>query len=216
MTKFIAYFRVSTDQQGRSGLGLDAQRQAVLDVVGAGDLVAEFTEIESGKVNDRPQLAAALAQAKKERATLVIAKQDRLGRRAGFVLNLLDTSGIDFVFAENPLASELEIGIKAVVAQEEGRLISERTTAALAQAKARGVKLGAPDPSIGAAAGRQVQADKADRFAGNVLPVIRDIQSAGISSLREIASALNARGISTQRGGDWHPASVSRIIRRAA
>lgn len=213
---FVAYYRVSTDKQGASGLGLDAQRLAVLDFInGNGDkLIAEYTEIESGKRNDRPELQRAISHAKKERAVLTIAKMDRLGRRASYVLNLLDNSGVRFVFVENPNAGELEIGIRAVVAQEEGRLISQRTKDALAAAKARGIKLGSPDPKKGSAIGVAVNKDQADQFAANVVPIIKEIQASGIASNLGIAKALNARGIPTARGGEWYAATVRNVRAR--
>ena len=214
---YVAYFRVSTDRQERSGLGLEAQRSAVLDFInGNGDkLIAEYTEIESGKRNDRPELQRAISHAKKEKAVLTIAKMDRLGRRASYVLNLLDNSGVRFVFVENPNATDLEIGIRAVVAQEEGRLISQRTKDALAAAKARGVKLGSPNPAKGSKAGAAAQRVKADQFAANVTPVIREIEASGVKSHLGLARALNARGIPTARGGDWYAATVRNVLRRA-
>ena len=211
--RYVAYFRVSTDKQGASGLGLEAQRSAVLDFInGNGDkLIAEYTEIESGKRNDRPELQRAISHAKKEKAVLTIAKMDRLGRRASYVLNLLDNSGVRFVFVENPNATDLEIGIRAVVAQEEGRLISQRTKDALAAAKARGVKLGSPAPERGSAIGVAVRKAKAEQHVQAVLPIVRDIQQAGVTSLAGIARALGARGVPTARGGAWHANSVRRI-----
>lgn len=213
---FVSYLRVSTQRQGRSGLGLEAQRQAVADLmtVRGATLAAEYVEIESGSRPSRKQLQAALDSCRRLRATLVVAKADRLGRRASHVLGLLDNSGVPVMFAEMPNASDLEIGIRAVVAQEEGRLISERTKAALAAAKARGVKLGGqrtPDQyeRAGEAATRQ-----ADEFAASVAPTLADVQKAGAASLREIADALNTRGIKTARGRHWRPTTVKRLLER--
>lgn len=143
--KFVAYFRVSTDRQGKSGLGLEAQRQAVTDYLNGGRwaFVGEFTEIESGKRNDRPQLAAALAACKKLKAKLVIAKLDRLGRNLAFIATLME-SGVEFVAVDNPHANKLTVHILAAVAQHEREMISERTKAALAAAKRRGKRLGNP------------------------------------------------------------------------
>jgi DNA invertase Pin-like site-specific DNA recombinase len=140
--KFIAYFRVSTDRQGKSGLGLEAQREAVLNYLNGGSwtMVAEFTEVESGKHADRPQLAAALAACKKRKAKLVIAKLDRLSRNLAFIATLMD-SGVEFVAVDNPHANKLTIHILAAVAQHEREMIAQRTREALAAAKARGVKL---------------------------------------------------------------------------
>src|SRR6266550_4520689 len=142
---FVAYYRVSTDAQGRSGLGLEAQREAVARHVGgaSGRIIAEFEEIESGKKNDRPKIAAAISTSRLKRATLVIAKLDRLARNVAFVSNLME-SGVDFVACDNPHATRLTIHILAAVAEHEREMISERTKAALAAAKARGVKLGNP------------------------------------------------------------------------
>jgi DNA invertase Pin-like site-specific DNA recombinase len=143
--KFIAYFRVSTDRQGKSGLGLEAQREAVLNYLNGGSwtMAAEFTEVESGKHADRPQLAAALAACKKQKARLVIAKLDRLSRNLAFIATLMD-SGVEFVAVDNPHANKLTIHILAAVAQHEREMIAQRTREALAAAKARGVKLGNP------------------------------------------------------------------------
>ena len=141
--KFVAYFRVSTDRHGKSGLGLEAQRQAVMAYLNGGSwaLVDEFTEVESGKRNDRPQLAAALAACKKLKAKLVIAKLDRLGRNLAFIATLME-SGVEFVAVDNPHANKLTVHILAAVAQHEREMISERTKVALAAAKRRGKRLG--------------------------------------------------------------------------
>src|SRR5215470_7147974 len=166
LRRFVSYYRVSTAQQGASGLGLEAQREAVSRHVAAagGVLVGEFTEIESGKKNDRPQIAAALADCRLRRATLVIAKLDRLARNVAFISNLME-SGVDFVACDNPHATRLTIHILAAVAEHEREMISTRTVAALAAAKARGIKLGNPQLKPGdrwaARTARQARADTA-------------------------------------------------------
>src|SRR5262249_22323984 len=146
MTLFIAYFRVSTDRQGKSGLGLDAQRESVRGyVAGHGSIAEEFTEIESGKKNERPQLALALAACRKYRAVLVIARLDRLARNLAFIANLME-SGVDFVAVDMLQANRLTLHIIAAVAEDEGKRISTRTRDALAAAKKRGIRLGNPNP----------------------------------------------------------------------
>jgi DNA invertase Pin-like site-specific DNA recombinase len=214
--KFIAYYRVSTDKQGKSGLGLESQRQAVVNFIyGNGNqVVAEFTEIESGKRKDRPELAKALAVCKKHKAKLVIAKLDRLARNVHFISGLME-SGVDFVAVDMPEANKLTVHILAAVAEHEREMISQRTKAALAAAKDRGVKLGNPiNLSEAQSKSVRVRQDQADQFAANVLPVIKTIQSSGARTLRDIAEALNNRGIRTARSGSWHPASVKRILKR--
>jgi DNA invertase Pin-like site-specific DNA recombinase len=213
--KFVAYFRVSTDKQGKSGLGLNAQRKAVLDFLDGGKwtLIDEFVEIESGKQNDRPELAAALAACKKHRAKLVIAKLDRLSRNVAFIATLMD-SGAEFVACDMPHANKLTVHILAAVAEHEREMISDRTKAALAAAKARGKKLG--NPKLAEARKRAVQGNKsaAARYAANVLPVIREIRASGVQSLRGVARSLAARGIKTARGGEWTAVQVGDILRR--
>jgi DNA invertase Pin-like site-specific DNA recombinase len=214
--KFVAYFRVSTDKQGKSGLGLEAQREAVLSYLNGGSwsLVQEFVEVESGKHSDRPQLAAALAACKRHRAKLVIAKLDRLSRNLAFIATLMD-SGVEFVAVDNPHANKLTVHILAAVAQHEREMIAQRTRDALQAAKARGKVLG--NPSLKNARERAFEANReaADRFAANVLPVIQQIQASGVQSLRGVARALTARGIKTARGGEWSAVQVADIIRRA-
>jgi DNA invertase Pin-like site-specific DNA recombinase len=213
--KFIAYYRVSTDRQGQSGLGLEAQQKAVLDYLNGGSwtLAGEYTEVESGKHADRPQLTAALAACKKQKARLVIAKLDRLSRNLAFIATLMD-SGIEFVATDNPHANKLTIHILAAVAQHEREAISERTKAALAAAKARGVKLGGPNLDALRDRINANRIEAADRFATNVLPIIREIRASGISSLRGVARALTARGIKTARGGEWSAVQVTDILNR--
>jgi DNA invertase Pin-like site-specific DNA recombinase len=213
--KFVAYFRVSTDRQGKSGLGLQAQRKSVLDYLDGGrwSLVAEFTEIESGKRNDRPELEKAVAACKKQKAKLVIAKLDRLSRNVAFVATLMD-SGVEFIAVDNPHANKLTIHILAAVAQHEREIISARTSAALKAAKARGKRLGNPRLSEARRLAVLAKKERADRYSANLLPVIRDIQRSGIKSLRGVARALAARGIPTARGGAWTPVQVSAILQR--
>ena len=214
---FIAYFRVSTAAQGRSGLGLEAQRASVMAYLNGGSwtLLAEFTEVESGKVNERPQLAAAMAQCRLTGATLVIAKLDRLSRDAAFLMGL-DRAGLDFVAADMPNANRLTVGIMAVVAEEERRMISARTKAALGAAKARGVVLGGyrGGPAPDAVRGGKATAAKADAHAAMVGPTIRQLSAEG-KSLRAIAAALSAMGARTPRGGAWTATAVSRAMARA-
>ena len=214
--KFVAYFRVSTDKQGKSGLGLEAQRKSVFDYLDGGrwSLVAEFTEIESGKRNDRPELEKALAACKKQKAKLVIAKLDRLSRNLAFIAALMD-SGVEFVAVDNPHANKLTVHILAAVAQHEREIISARTSAALAAAKARGKRLGNPRLSEARRHAAMANKERADRYSANVLPVIREIQRSGIKSLRGVARALAARGTRTSRGGAWSPVQVSAILKRA-
>src|SRR5436190_815828 len=201
--KFIAYYRVSTDRQGKSGLGLDAQREAVENYLNGGrwTLAEEFTEVESGKHNDRPELKKALAACKKQKAKLVIAKLDRLSRNLAFIATLMD-SGVEFVAVDNPHANKLTVHILAAVAQHERELIAQRTRDALQAAKARGKTLG--NPKLATARKRAIEGNKAaaERYAANVLPVIREIQGSGLKSLRAVARALAARGIPTARGGE--------------
>ena len=214
--KFIAYYRVSTDRQGSSGLGLDAQRHSVMNYLNGGEweLVGEYVEVESGRKNDRPQIAEALAACRKEKATLVIAKLDRLSRNLAFIANLME-SGVEFIATDMPHANRTMLQMMAVFAEHEREMISKRTKEALAAAKARGVRLGSPTPGKGSAAGNAVKKAQADQFAVNILPIIDDIQRAGITTLRDIAVALDARGIKTARGGSWSATSVQRVIYRS-
>jgi DNA invertase Pin-like site-specific DNA recombinase len=214
--KFVAYYRVSTDKQGKSGLGLDAQRQAVENYLNGGNwkLISEFTEVESGKNSDRPQLRAAQAACKKHKAKLVIAKLDRLSRNVAFIANLLE-AGTDFVAADNPHANKPMVQMMAVFAEMERDAISKRTKEALAAAKARGVRLGNPRLAQARAEVNAARQEAADSFAAGVLPIIRQIQKTGVSSLRGVAKALSARGVKTARGGEWTAVQVSDILRRA-
>ena len=206
----VAYFRVSTTRQGESGLGLDAQRDVVRRFATAHkmEIVAEYTEVESGKVNARPQLEAALAQCRKIGATLVVSKLDRLSRNALFLLQL-QHANVDFTCCDCPNVDRFTIGILALVAQRERELISERTKSALTAAKARGVKLGTKTPD------RQVKLMVAGfrrqklEFAAKVAPFIAEIRSAGVTSLKGIAECLTRRGIPTRTGKSvWFGSSV--------
>jgi DNA invertase Pin-like site-specific DNA recombinase len=214
--KWVSYLRVSTDKQGESGLGLEAQRRAVGDYLNGGKwtLAAEFVEVESGKRSDRPQLAAALAACKKHKAKLVVAKLDRLARNVAFTAKLME-SGVEFVAADMPFANKLTVHILAAVAEHEREMISSRTRDALAAAKARGVKLGGPKLAEALRNGSEANREKADQFAANTRPVIEQIRKSGITSLRGIAAALNARGVPTARGGTWTPVQIMAIERRA-
>jgi DNA invertase Pin-like site-specific DNA recombinase len=212
--KFVAYFRVSTDRQGKSGLGLEAQRKAVLDYLNGGswELVQEFVEVESGKHSDRQQLAAALAACKKHRAKLVIAKLDRLSRNLAFIAALME-SGVEFLAVDNPHANKLTIHILGAVAQHEREMISERTKAALAAAKARGQRLGNPRLFEAAKLGRKAALANARRFAANILPIIEEIERSGITSHNAIATKLNERNVRTARGGKWTHVQVGAVLR---
>ena len=231
--KIVAYRRVSTQKQGRSGLGLSAQEAAIRDYTAskAARIIGEFTEIESGRNNSRPQLLAALHYAKVTGATLVIAKLDRLSRSASFTLTLRD-SGVHFVCCDMPEANDLTIGVLAVVAQAEAEAISRRTKDALQVARARvelhgqrsnqNIKrLGNPNGTAalrlankGNAAALACVRDRADQRANDLKPVVAHIISSGSTTLAEIASELNRREMMTPRGGKWHPSSVSNLLRR--
>ena len=213
--KIVAYYRVSTDKQGKSGLGLEAQHKAVTDFLNGGQwsLISEHVEVESGKRSDRPKLKAAIAECRKHKAKLVIAKLDRLARNAAFLLTLRD-SGVDFVAADMPQADKLTVSIMAVFAEHERDMIAKRTKEALAAAKARGARLGSPDPRRGSAAGAASNRLQAAQFASNALPIVREIQKAGMTTLRGIAGALNARGVPTARGGTWAPQTVANLMKR--
>jgi DNA invertase Pin-like site-specific DNA recombinase len=218
--KFIAYFRVSTDKQGRSGLGLEAQRKTVADYLNGGnwELTAEFVEVESGKRSDRPQLAKAIDAAKKAKATLIIAKLDRLARNVHFVSGLME-AGIEFVAADLPTTDKFMLHIYAAVAEQEARAISQRTKAALQAAKARGKRLGWANPNRAdnakaTTASVSTRIAKADNFAGTVADLIAGLRAT--KSFAEIAKELNNRQIKTARGGAWHPTTVKNVIDRLA
>jgi len=223
-SKLVAYHRVSTAKQGSSGLGLEAQRasiEAYSERIGA-SLVASFTEVESGKNNERPELLKALHHAKVTGSVLVIAKLDRLSRNAAFLLTLQD-SGVRFVAADMPEANNFTVGIMALVAQQEREATSKRTKEALQAAKARGKKLGNPNGAAallragkGNAAGVEAVKAKAQDYAEDLRPVIGALQAEGLTSLGALAGALNERGIRTPRGGSWHKTSVGNLLDRLA
>jgi DNA invertase Pin-like site-specific DNA recombinase len=216
MTQYVAYYRVSTQRQGQSGLGLIAQRQAVEMFMDANDeLVDQFTEVESGRNNSRKELQWALKVCKQTGATLVIAKLDRLARNVHFISGLLE-SGVKFVAADMPEADRTFLQMSAVFAEWEARKISERTKSALQAAKARGTKLGSPTPKVGSEMGLKALKEKADSFASRVAPIVHDIVSkTGANNLKDIASALQARGVKTARGNDvWYPSQVSNLLKR--
>jgi DNA invertase Pin-like site-specific DNA recombinase len=218
-TSFVSYLRVSTSRQGQSGLGLEAQRSAVASFlkVGNSKLLSEHVEIESGSHDDRPRLAEALTVCRLHNATLVIAKLDRLSRDAHFLLGLTK-AGVCFVAADMPEANEMVVGMMAVVAQAERKMISQRTRAALAAAKARGIKLGKPEnlrnQIEGCAKGRAARTKAASARANDLSPIIDHFRATGVVSLRAIAGELNARGIPAARGGYWSPTQVRRVMDR--
>ncbi|MGD0635064.1 MAG: recombinase family protein [Beijerinckiaceae bacterium] len=221
--KFITYLRVSTDRQGKSGLGIEAQRATVAGFLNGGNhsVITEFVEVESGKRNDRPKLAEAFKACRIRGAKLIIAKLDRLSRDAGFLMNL-EHAGVDFVCADNPHATRLTIGILAIVADEERRMISARTTAALTAAKARGTKLGgdrgnlAGESARGRALSILARKEMAKRRANDLADILTDVRQGGAVSLRAIATELNARGIPTARGGAWTAVQVMRVNAKIA
>lgn len=220
--KIVSYIRVSTDKQGRSGLGLEAQRAAIAAYAQSTNatVIEEYQEVESGRNNARPELEKALRMARVHGAKLVIAKLDRLSRNAAFLLKLQD-SGADFTACDMPDASPFTVGIMAVLAQQESKMISDRTRAAMQAAKARGQVFGNPNGGAalrrsdkGNSASRRVAADNADRFAHDLSDVLTDIESRGITSLSGIANMLNKRGIRTARGGKWYASTVSNLRKR--
>jgi DNA invertase Pin-like site-specific DNA recombinase len=210
--RFVAYYRVSTDRQGRSGLGLEAQQKAVQDYLNGADwsLVAELTEVETGKRSDRPELTKALALCRKHKAKLVIAKLDRLSRNLAFIATLMD-SGAEFVAVDNPHANKLTLHILAAVAQHEREMIAERTKAALAAAKARGIKLGRNGAERLAPAYRAAAVQRAASLA----PILIEMRSVGMSA-RRIAAELIARQVPTPASGKWHAQTVMRLLKRVS
>lgn len=217
---FVAYYRVSTDKQGRSGLGLEAQKEAVARHVRSvsGLIFAEFQEVESGRRADRPQLLAAISTCRVRRGVLVIAKLDRLTRNVAFMANLME-SGVEFVACDNPHATRFTIQILAAVAEHEREMISARTKAALAAAKARGVRLGNPNLRGGNPAASRLacaaHTRQADDYAADVRPFIKEARQAGANTLGQLAKALNARGVRTPGGGHhWTHVQVRRALQR--
>lgn len=220
---FVAYYRVSTARQGRSGLGLEAQQETVRSYLNGGSwtLVAEVVEVESGKRSDRPQLAEALRLCRLHKATLIIAKLDRLARNVAFVSALME-AGVEFEAVDFPQANRLTIHILAAVAEHEAKAISERTRDALQAAKARGRKLGGDRGNLPAVAAQgravslAVRQEKARKHGADVAEEIEKIRAAGVSTLNGIAAELNARNIPTARGGRWQAVQVDRVMKRLA
>ena len=219
--RFVAYYRVSTSRQGRSGLGLDAQKHAVETYLKSenGNLIDTFVEIESGKKNDRPKLEAAMAMCRVHNATLIIAKLDRLARNVEFIARLMN-SRVEFIATDMPQANRLTVHIMAAMAEHEREMISARTKAALVQAKKRGVKLGGDRGNIqlhakkGAARSATARSSLANERAIDLLPLVRKITSSEAKSLSKIAKALNDRNVSTPRGGNWSRAQVKTLVDR--
>lgn len=213
MPGYVAYYRVSTERQGRSGLGLDAQRVAVEAYLAAheGELLAAFTEVETAKGRNpraqRPELAAAMQRAKYNKATLVIAKLDRLSRNVAFIAQLMD-SGVDFVAADLPDASRFVLHIMAAVAEKEREMISDRTRAALSAAKARGTVLGANGHRL-AAANKAAAAERLAPISGTLASLLDE----GLS-VRAMVARLNTNGVISPAGGRWHVSNLHRALRR--
>jgi DNA invertase Pin-like site-specific DNA recombinase len=216
-TRYIAYYRVSTARQGRSGLGLEAQKQAVQTHLKGEKPLSEFVEVETGTRSDRPQLAAALTACRVLKAVLVIAKLDRLARNVAFVSNLME-AGVEFEACDFPQANRLTIHILAAVAENEARMISERTRAALTAAKARGAVLGGFRGRVGTytdlAKARAVRTAKARERAIDLAATIAELRLSGANSLRSIADGMNSRGILAARGGRWSASQVRNVIAR--
>jgi DNA invertase Pin-like site-specific DNA recombinase len=214
--KFVSYYRVSTDKQGKSGLGLDAQKAAVADRLNGGrwQIVAEFVEVESGKRAKRPQLEAAIAACRKHKAKLVVAKLDRLSRNVSFLLKLID-AGVEVLFADLPelngAMGRFMLTTMASVAELEAGLISERTKAALKAAKARGTKLGRHGAEVLAPKFKE----EARQRAKQLEPILGELKGQGLS-LAKIAAELNKRKVATPRGGRWDHSSVGNVLRRLA
>jgi DNA invertase Pin-like site-specific DNA recombinase len=223
---FVPYLRVSTERQGRSGLGLEAQQTAIAAFLGQGDTLIEppFVEVESGRNSDRPMLKAALARCRKTGATLLIARLDRLARNVRFIAALME-EGVPFVACDMPNATPFMLHVYAAVAEEEARAISRRTKAALQAAKARGVKLGGdrgyrpespPDWRKGVPAASAARVERANHAAHDALPAIEKARRQGATSLHQIAASLNDAGNTTQGGAAWTATAVRRVLARVA
>jgi DNA invertase Pin-like site-specific DNA recombinase len=210
VVKFVSYYRVSTDRQGRSGLGLEAQQATVRNYLGAGlwELVGEFTEVESGRKSARPELAKAMTLCHKHKATLLIARLDRLARNVHFISGLMETK-VRFLACDMPEATPFMLHIYAAAAQEEARAISARTRGALQAAKARGVRLGRNGAERLAPANKEAAVERAAKLQ----PILADLIASG-ASMRQIATELTQRRIATPRGGKWHPTMVARMLNR--
>jgi DNA invertase Pin-like site-specific DNA recombinase len=209
--RYVCYYRVSTQRQGQSGLGLEAQHEAVKRYIAtrAGIVVAEFTETESGKkANNRPELMRALDLCRKQKVTLAIAKLDRLARNVHFISGLLET-GVDFVAVDQPMKDRFMLHVQAAFAEEEARRISVRTKEALAAAKKRGVVLGI----TGAVRARRLQREAILR-AKALAPVLAEIHAAGFTRVRQIRDELNQRGVPSPGGGRWHLPTTHRTLLR--
>lgn len=207
---FISYLRVSTDRQGMSGLGIEAQREAVQRYVASvgGTLLAENVEVETGRSATRPILLQSIAQCRRDRAVLLIARLDRLARSVSFIASLID-SGVEFVAADNPAANKLVLHMMAAFAEFERDQIAARTKAALAAAKARGVVLGLNGKVLAA-----VHRAEAQRFAETLRDPVETAFVQGAETLRDVARHLNEGGFATREGGRWSPQSVHRIVQR--
>lgn len=220
---FVSYIRVSTDKQGDSGLGLEAQQAAIRQFLNGGDwhLIGEFVEVESGRKRDRAALQAALDMCRKTGATLIIKELSRLSRLVSHTSLIMD-SGVKFICVDSPTAGRFEMHIRAAVNEEHARFISEKTKEALQAAKARGVKLGGfrgytptgKGTAASAARARAGKAAQADSRAADLAPIIAELRSAGITSLGSIANALNEKGIPAAKGGKWQAVQVQRVLAR--
>src|SRR5215208_1752367 len=210
---FVAYYRTSTRTQD---LGIEAQKAAVISWLNGGKhkVIGEFEEHESGKNDERARLQAAIALCKKRKATLVIAKMDRLSRDLAFIANLMK-SGVEFVACDNPHANKLTIHILAAVAEHERDMIAKRTSEALQALKRSGKRLGNPEIEKAQSKSREVRIAKADQFAAKVLPIVERIKANGATTLRAIAADLNERHIKTPRGGEWSAKQVQLVVERA-
>ena len=227
MATFISYYRVSTKKQGASGLGLEAQEQAVGSYLKGidGKLLASYTEVESGKKSDRPELLKALAHCRRSKATLIISRLDRLSRNVAFLSQLME-SKVDFLAVDNPTATRLTIHILAAIAEHEAKAISERTKAALKAAKARGVKLGSHREGhwegrehlrmrgLAAATKAAAEVNKKERLSvySDIIPLVKQLREQGVT-LEEIACKLNELGHSTRKGRPWGHVQVLRLLR---
>lgn len=227
MATFISYYRVSTKKQGSSGLGLEAQEQAVGSYLKGidGKLLASYTEVESGKKSDRPELLKALAHCRRSKATLIISRLDRLSRNVAFLSQLME-SKVDFLAVDNPTATRLTLHILASIAEHEAKAISERTKAALKAAKARGVKLGSHREGhwegrehlrmrgLAAATKAAAEVNKKERLSvySDIIPLVKQLREQGVT-LEEIACKLNELGHSTRKGRPWGHVQVLRLLR---